>query len=194
MNALCCLDGANTEWLARQVFALLNANELRLVLLHVIDSGPGQDMERMRQRYMGIGQRGADLLAQMNQAEQEQAAETLAAALEVFRAQWPGGPPGAERIETTTLRGRPEQEIVRLSASTPIDLIVLGNRRVRGSHEPPHPPGPKSSAMSPVLSSITRPARCYCYGPDSPKGMSIRLRIGGLSMLSAPSQPTAWPV
>ncbi|HLW03520.1 MAG TPA: universal stress protein [Ktedonobacterales bacterium] len=144
MNALCCLDGTNTEWLARQIFGLLNAHDLRLVLLYVIDSGPGQDMERMRQRYMGIGQRRADLLAQATQAEQEQAAELLAAALEVFRAQWPGGPPDAAQIEATSLRGRPEQEIVRLSASTPSDLIIIGNRRVRGPHEPPHPPGPKS--------------------------------------------------
>ncbi len=144
MYALCCLDGTNTEWLARQVFVLLNAAELRLVLLHVIDSGPGQDMERLRQRYIGVGQRGADLLAQAQQTEQEQGTEILATALETFHARWPGGAPDPERIEIARRRGKPEQEIVRLSGSMPIDLIVIGNRRARAPHEPPHPPGPKS--------------------------------------------------
>lgn len=143
-RALCCLDGSNTELLAWQVFALLSSKNLRLVLLHVIDIGPGHDMERMRQRYLGIGQRGAELLAQVAQAEQEQGQEILATAQAAFRAQWPGGAPGAEQIEGIALRGKPEQEIIRLSQAQSIDLIVICNRRVLGPHEPPHPPGPKS--------------------------------------------------
>jgi nucleotide-binding universal stress UspA family protein len=140
MRILCCLDGTNTERLARQMFALLNATDLRLALLHVIDSGPGHEMERVRQRHLGLGQRGAELFAQMTQAEQEQAQEILATAQAAFRTQWPG----AEQIESVALRGRPEQEIVRLAAERSIDLIVACNRRVLGPHEPPHPAGPKS--------------------------------------------------
>ncbi len=144
MYVLCCLDGSNTEWLAQQTFALLNANELRLILLHVVDSGPGQGMEHLRQRYIGLGQPGAERLAQMSQAEQEQSAEILATALETFQTHWPGGPPNPEHIEATTRRGKPEQEIVQASKLAPINLILLGNRHVRGPHEPPYPPGPKS--------------------------------------------------
>lgn len=144
MRVLCCLDGTNTERLAQQVFALLNVKDLRLVLLYVIDVGPGHEMERIRQRYMGMGQRGADLLAQTTQAEQEQGEEIVTMAQSTFRTHWPGGAPSAEQIENVLLRGKPEQEIVRLGASMSIDLIVLCNRRVLGPHEPPHPPGPKS--------------------------------------------------
>jgi len=140
MRVLCCLDGTNTERLARQAFALLNAHDLRLVLLYVIDSGPSHEMERMRQRYIGMGQRGAELLAQMAQAEQEQGEEILATALETFRAQWPD----AEPFERVILRGKPEQEIVRAGAAMSIDLIVICNRRVLAPGEPPHPTGPKS--------------------------------------------------
>lgn len=144
MRVLCCLDGSNTDRLARQVFTLLSATDLRLVLLYVIDTGPGHEMERMRQRYMGIGQRGAERFGQMAQAEDEQGQEILTTAQTTFRAQWPGGAPGAEQIESVALRGRPEQEIVRLGAERSIDLIVVCNRRVLGPHEPPHPAGPKS--------------------------------------------------
>ena len=144
MRVLCCLDGINTERLAQQTFALLNANDLRLVLLYVIDTGPGHEMERLRQRYIGLGQRGADLLAQTAQAEQEQGEEILATAQATFRAEWPSDPPDAERMEGVVLRGRPEQEIVRLGTAMSIDLIVLCNRHVLAPHEPPHPPGPKS--------------------------------------------------
>ncbi len=144
MRVLCCLDGTNTERLARQVFTLLNSADLRLALLYVIDAGPGHDMERLRQRYVGLGQRGADLLAQTGQAEQEQAEEILTTAQDAFRAQWPGGAPGAEQMERVLLRGQPEQEIVRQSAARAIDVILICNRRVVGPFAPPHPPGPKS--------------------------------------------------
>lgn len=144
MRVLCCLDGTNTERLVRQAFALLNAHDLRLVLLYVIDTGPGHEMERLRQRYLGLGQRGADLLAQASQVEQEQGAEIVAAAQAIFRAQWPGEPPGAEQIESVLVRGKPEQEIVRAAASMSTDLILVCNRRVLTPGEPPHPSGPKS--------------------------------------------------
>lgn len=144
MRVLCCLDGTNTERLAQWAFTLLNPTDLHLVLLHVVDTGPGHEMERMRQRYLGMGQRGAELLAQMAQAEQEQGEEILATARETFRACWPGGAPAANQIETVALRGKPEQEIVRLGTAMSINLIVVCNRRVLGPGEPPHPPGPKS--------------------------------------------------
>jgi nucleotide-binding universal stress UspA family protein len=144
MRVLCCLDGTNTERLARQVFALLSVHALQLVLLHIVDVGPGHEMERLRQRYMGTGQRGADLLAQMQEAEQEQGEEIVATAQAAFRAAWPGSAPSPEQIESAILRGKPEQEIVRLGTAMSIDLIVVCNRRVQAPHAQPHPPGPKS--------------------------------------------------
>jgi nucleotide-binding universal stress UspA family protein len=144
MRVLCCLDGTNTERLVQQTFALLNANNLRLMLLYVIDIGPGHEMERLRHRYIGMGQRGADLLAQTVEAEQEQGEEILATAQAAFRAEWPSGPPDAEQMEGMVLRGRPEQEIVRLGRAMSIDLIVMCNRRILRPGEPPPPPGPKS--------------------------------------------------
>ncbi len=142
MRVLCCLDGSNTERLARQALSLLSAQDLRLILLYVIDSGPGQELERMRQRHLGLGQHGAERLAQTAQAEQEQAQEILTTAQATFRAQ--GTRTGAGEVESIMLRGRPEQEIVRLSAEQSIDLVIVCNRRVLGPDEPPHPAGPKS--------------------------------------------------
>lgn len=144
MHVLCCLDGTNTERLAQQAFPLLNVNDLRLVLIHVIDVGPSHEMERLRQRYLGLAQRGADLLAQTREAEQEQGEEIVATAQAAFQTHWPGGASSAEQIERVLLRGKPEQEIVRLGAALSIDLIIVCNRRVLGPGEPPHLPGPKS--------------------------------------------------
>ncbi len=144
MRALLCLDGSNTDRLARGTFSLLNPDGLHIALLYVIDSGPGHEMERMRQRFVGLGQRGAHLLAQVMQAEQEAGEQILAAAQTLLRERWPGGPPAADQLEPILLRGRPEQEIVRLAAEQRIDLILIGARRVGGPGEPPHPPGPKS--------------------------------------------------
>ncbi len=144
MRVLCCLDGTNTERLAQQVFSLLNVKDLRLALLYVVDVGPGHEMERLRLRYMGMSQRGADLLAQAAQAEQEQGEEIVATAQATFRAQWPGDAPSAEQIERMVLRGKPEQEIVRLGVALSIDLTIICNRRILRPGEPPHPPGPKS--------------------------------------------------
>lgn len=140
MRALHCLDGSNTERLVRATFSLLNADGLRVVLLYVIDSGPGHEMERLRQRFVGTGQRGAHLLAQVMQAEQEAGERALTAMLTALRERWPA----AEQIESVILRGRPQEEIVRLAAEQGIDLILVGARRVLGPGEPPHPPGPKS--------------------------------------------------
>jgi nucleotide-binding universal stress UspA family protein len=144
MRVLCCLDGSNTERLAEHTFTLLSIHDAQILLLHVVDSGPSDEIEHLRKGYFGLGQQGAELLALMALSEQEQGEEILTAARTVFRIQWPGGTPGAGQIEAMMLRGKPEQEIVRLAASRSIDLIVLCNRRVRGPREPLHPPGPKS--------------------------------------------------
>jgi nucleotide-binding universal stress UspA family protein len=144
MRVLLCLDGSNTERLAQWVFQHLKMQEWQIVLLHVVDSGPGQELERLRQRFIGMGERGARLLAEMMQAEQEQGNELLAAARATLTRHWPGGAPGPDQIEGVTLRGKPEQEIARTAGAMPIDLILLCARRTLQPGEPPHPTGPKS--------------------------------------------------
>lgn len=144
MRALLCLDGSNTERLAQWTFQSLKMLEWQLVLLHVIDSGPGQELERLRQRFIGMGERGARLLAEMMQAEQEQGNELLATAQAMLTKQWPGSAPGSDHIEGVTLRGKPEHEIVRTAGAMSIDLILLCARRALQPGQPAPPPGPKS--------------------------------------------------
>ncbi len=141
MRALFCLDGTNTERLFERALPLLNAQALQIVLLHVADTGPSHEYERIRQRYLSMGERGAHLLAHMAQAEQEQANEILASASTALQARLPEQ---SQAIQTVALRGKPEQEIARFPMTTPVDLIVIGARRVLAPNEPPHPPGPKS--------------------------------------------------
>jgi nucleotide-binding universal stress UspA family protein len=144
MRALFCLDGTNTERLFQKALPLMSAQALQIVLLYVADTSPGHEYERVRQRFLGMGERGAHLLAQMAQAEQDHASEILTSARAALQARWPEGAQSAEAIQTAALRGRPEQEIVRYPTTTPIDLIVIGARRALSPNEPPHPPGPKS--------------------------------------------------
>jgi nucleotide-binding universal stress UspA family protein len=144
MRALLCLDGTNTERLVQRALPLLPAQALQITLLYVVDSGPGQDYERLRQRYLGMGERGAHLLAQMAQAEQAHADEILTSARAALLAAWPQGAHNSQAVQAIALRGKPEQEIARFPLTTPVDLIVLGARRVRAPGEPPPPPGPKS--------------------------------------------------
>jgi nucleotide-binding universal stress UspA family protein len=144
MRTLLCLDGTNTERLAQWTFQHLNMQDIRLVLLHIVDSGPAHDLERLRQRFVGMGERGARLLAEMMQAEQEKGDEVLAAAKALLGQQWPDGAPGPDQIEGVTLRGNPEHEIVRAASAMSIDLILVCARRTLQQGEPPHPPGPKS--------------------------------------------------
>ena len=144
MRTLLCLDGTNTERLAQWAFQHLDIQDMRVVLLHIVDSGPAHDLERWRQRFVGMGERGARLLAEMMQAEQEQGDEVLAAARTVLAARWPGGVSGADQIEGVTLRGNPEHEIVRAASAMSLDLILVCARRARQPGESPAPSGPKS--------------------------------------------------
>src|SRR5690348_1474406 len=113
MRALFCLDGMNTERLFQRALPLLNAQQLQVVLLCVADTSPGHEYERLRQRFLGMGERGAHLLAQMAQAEQDHASEVLVSARAALLERWPEGARSGVALETVMLRGRPEQEIVR---------------------------------------------------------------------------------
>ncbi len=144
MRAMLCLDGTNTERLVQLALRFLSLQDLHISLLHVIDTGPSHELERMRQRFIGMGEHGARLLAEMTHAEQEQGQEILATAQTTLTKLWPTGVPGPNHIESTLLRGKPEQEIVRIAASLSIDLIIVCARRMLQPGEPPHPPGPRS--------------------------------------------------
>jgi nucleotide-binding universal stress UspA family protein len=144
MRALFCLDGTNAGRLFERVLPMLNVQALQIILLHVTDVGPSHEYERIRQRYLSLGERGAHLLAQMAQAEQERASEILASARSGLLTLLPEDTRHSAAIQTAVLRGRPEQEIVRYSMTMPVDLIVMDARRVLAPNEPPHPPGPKS--------------------------------------------------
>jgi nucleotide-binding universal stress UspA family protein len=144
MRALFCLDGTNTERLFQRALLLLSAQALQIILLYVVDTGPAHEYERVRQRFLGMGERAAHLLTQMARAEQEYANEILTSARDALLALLPEEARGSGAIQTIMLRGKPEQEIARFPMTTPVDLIVIGARRALAPNEPPHSPGPKS--------------------------------------------------
>ena len=103
---------------------------LKIALLTVIDTGPREDIDRTRERFLRppLGQRPV--------TEEMRAAET-AAAQEVLTA----GLAHVKDAETLVRQGRPELEIVNAAAEWRADVILICARAEYG--EPTHI-GPRS--------------------------------------------------
>lgn len=114
MRALCCLDGTNIVQVSKTVITMLNPTSLTIGLLYVIDSGPQEDLERQRERFMRPAHHPKPRHEQMRQAETASAQEILDEALRFL--------PGAELLQR---QGRPEREIVQCAAAWNADLIVI---------------------------------------------------------------------
>jgi nucleotide-binding universal stress UspA family protein len=142
MRILICLDGTNTE---RVLTATLDAVQMagaEIQLLHVLDVGPKEHAELLRDRYVGRGGMGShwrmrlDIAAQARGQDIVDLAEARFAALLAARTNSGDAP----HMERALIAGPPEREIVRTAGTWPADLVVLAARR-QGS--PPPPPGPK---------------------------------------------------
>ena len=114
MRVLCCLDGTNAEQVGKTVTTMLNPTSLTIGLLYVIDSGPQEELERHRERFMRPPHPPKPRHEQMRRAEIASAQEILDEGLRYL--------PGAELLQR---QGRPEREIVQCAAEWNADLIVI---------------------------------------------------------------------
>lgn len=130
MRILCCLDGTNVEQVSKAVSTFLPSDALTIGLLYVIDTGPHEEMERKRERFLRPHELPLARREQMRQAEQASTQEILEEGSRYL--------PGAEQLQR---QGRPEREIVNCAAEWNADLIVICPRS-QLSGGPPI--GPKS--------------------------------------------------
>ncbi len=130
MRVLCCLDGTNGEQVSRAIAAFLQEESRTIGVLYVTDTGPREEMERHRERFLRPPHPPLPRHEQMRQAERASAQEILEEGSRLLG--------GTERIERT---GRPEREIVQAALEWRADVIVLCSRS-----EPEGAPqvGPKS--------------------------------------------------
>jgi nucleotide-binding universal stress UspA family protein len=128
MRILCAIGIRRGSELVRQVAAITREGD-ELVLLHVMDTGPRHDLDRLRGPLHPHHERHGDLDA----AEEEAGKATLKEALaEAGRL----GLAAAERLE----RGRPEQVIVSLARELRAEVVALHARESPQAHPRVGPP------------------------------------------------------
>jgi nucleotide-binding universal stress UspA family protein len=128
MRILCAIGIRRGNELVRQVSTITRDGD-ELVLLHVIDTGPRHDLDRLRGPLHAHHEHHGELDA----AEAEAAEATLKEALtEAGRL----GLAATERLE----RGRPEQVIVSLAGELTAQLVVLHARESPQAHPRIGPP------------------------------------------------------
>lgn len=121
MKVLCCLDGTNTDVLKNAIAGMLRPDSLEIGLIYVTDTGPHDELERQRERFLRPPGMPPARREQMRQAEASSARDILDEAGRAF--------PGAEHLHSI---GRPEREIVNTAATWQADLILICPRTVYG--------------------------------------------------------------
>ncbi|MFZ0709782.1 MAG: universal stress protein [Terrimicrobiaceae bacterium] len=121
MRVLCCLDGTNAAQIAKATEMLAVAQPRAIAILHVIDTGPRRDMDRIRDRFFRSKARHLPHEEEMLETEKKSAQEILDAGR--------GYLADAETIER---EGRPEREIVNVAAEWNADLVLICSRAVYG--------------------------------------------------------------
>ena len=147
MRVLYCLDGTNVAEVS-QARAMLSASEPQtLGILYVIDSGPREDLGRVRERFFRRPVPSPSREEEILQTERASAKDILEEGLRHL--------PDAEPLER---QGRPEREIVNGAAEWRADLLVICPRSQYGASRAS---GQNRSDMSPDSCWITRLARCF---------------------------------
>ena len=132
MRTVCCCDGEGAGALVERLLARLPGVTM-LVLLHCIDSGPEQDVHMIQERLLHHHP------PERHTAEMTATQEARAVAIleEAARAALASGYRG--ELQTRTLHGRPEHELVRALEELGADMVGLFPRPPsRQQHPGPH--------------------------------------------------------
>lgn len=135
MQILIALKGSEPGGYFRRIASLIPwQNAERIILAHVIDTGPRDDLDRGRERYFRRraipAERGVDL----ERAEEERARAGLAYGREALR---DAGIP-EDSLTEVVLRGKPNEALRGLLTDEQIELVVVGGR---GGKPGPHSVG-----------------------------------------------------
>lgn len=128
MRILCAIGIRRGSELVRQVATITREGD-ELVLLHVIDTGPRHDLDRLRGPLHAHHEHHGELDAAEEEAGKATLKEAWAEAVRL-------GLSAAERLE----RGRPEQVIVSLAGELTAQLVVLHARESPSAHPRVGPP------------------------------------------------------
>ncbi|SRR5487761_2187493 len=128
MRILCAIDLRSGPDLVRHIGAFAAGGITELILVHIIDTGPRQDLEQrwdMMRRGPHTDPARVQALAMAEEsAGQAALAEALTQAQQL-------GIPSRTQLE----RGKPEQVLVQLAQRTAVDLVVV-RAREWGSQQP----------------------------------------------------------
>jgi nucleotide-binding universal stress UspA family protein len=119
MRVLCCLDGTNSAQIAKATGML--AEDLTVALLHVIDTGPRRDMDRLRERFFRPPAHHLPHEREIRETEKASAEDILSAGQQHFA-----------HAEIIRREGRPEREIVNKAAEWQADVVVICARAEYG--------------------------------------------------------------
>jgi nucleotide-binding universal stress UspA family protein len=121
VRILYCLDGTNVKQITQARTMLVASETPTLGLLHVIDSGPREDIGRARERFLRKPGPPPGREEEIRRTEMASAREILEEGLQHL--------PGAEILER---QGRPEREIVNGAAEWGADLLIICARAQYG--------------------------------------------------------------
>ncbi|GER90261.1 hypothetical protein KDW_44230 [Dictyobacter vulcani] len=130
MRVLCCLDGDNLQQIQSAMTPFVQANDLTVGLIYVVDNGPRDEMARKRDQLLRPLRHAPARETRIEAAEIAVAQDILFEGKQVFA--------GAELLQKT---GRPEREIVNTAAEWDADLLLICPRNPRHASSAP---GPKS--------------------------------------------------
>jgi len=135
MNILFAIQGTEDAAFFRRVAAVAPLERAqRILLAHVIDTGPRGGIELGRERYLGRRALGEARSADLQQAEKAQAQSRVQFARQML------GELGVadDRLHEVVLRGKPNEELRGLAEEERVDLIVVQGR---GDKPGPHSVG-----------------------------------------------------
>lgn len=114
MRVLCCLDGTNAAQIAAATQMLAAAQPFALGMLHVIDTGPRRDMDRIRKRFFRSRKHHLPHEEEMLESEKASADDILGEGTRYLA-----------NAESMRREGRPEREIVNAAAEWRADLVLI---------------------------------------------------------------------
>ena len=140
-SVLICVRGFRIEAVLATLRTRLHPS-MRWIVLHVVDSGPADELDRALDQLPGRGDRRPHV-----HDRQAQASHNLHLEVRAEIEQWLAA--HGRRAEIVMAKGRPEQEILRVAHDRDVALIAIGDLT---------PPGPRR--LPPIAQFVIDHASC----------------------------------